>query len=335
MVEVVGQISSIISDYAEGEFGLLDEAHVTRWIQQFDVADREVVLSETLRLLKFAYISKRAYSDFISKGIVCSTNFSTDAPSDFWSEISLCDIQQNGNSQSELVDLTIQTVRSEYGFEPKVNAVSNHHIYVDDFLFTGNRLLSDLKPWITDVAPMKCQVSIVFVGWYIYGQYNIDKQLKKFIASSGKQITFKFWSLKSTRLENRVYVRDRSEAFWPEIAVMELPEARNYIETQNSTPIFRLGCDGANRAFSCEHRTQYEIAMIKAGLKILSYCQDPSPVIKPLGYNRFDGFGFGSAVFSFRNCPNNNPLAFWWGDPNYPPSHPFGKWYPLMQRKTY
>jgi hypothetical protein len=34
--------------------------------------------------------------------------------------------------------------------------------------------------------------------------------------------------------------------------------------------------------------------------------------------------GFGSTLVTFRNCPNNCPLAFWAGYP----------WYPLFQRKT-
>jgi hypothetical protein len=33
--------------------------------------------------------------------------------------------------------------------------------------------------------------------------------------------------------------------------------------------------------------------------------------------------GFGSTIVTFRNCPNNAPLAFWAGDP----------WYPLFPRK--
>ncbi len=34
--------------------------------------------------------------------------------------------------------------------------------------------------------------------------------------------------------------------------------------------------------------------------------------------------GFGSLVVTFRNCPNNAPLALWVGDP----------WYPLFPRTT-
>jgi hypothetical protein len=34
--------------------------------------------------------------------------------------------------------------------------------------------------------------------------------------------------------------------------------------------------------------------------------------------------GFGSLIVTFRNCPNNTPLALWAGDP----------WYPLFPRIT-
>ena len=37
-----------------------------------------------------------------------------------------------------------------------------------------------------------------------------------------------------------------------------------------------------------------------------------------------ESLGFGSLVVTFRNCPNNAPLALWAGDP----------WYPLFPRRT-
>ncbi|WP_423841980.1 phosphoribosyltransferase-like protein [Aeromonas veronii] len=75
--------------------------------------------------------------------------------------------------------------------------------------------------------------------------------------------------------------------------------------------------------------------MLKAGSKIIGYCQNPSRVMKPLGFSVFDGYGFGSVVFTYNNCPNNNPLAFWWGNPEANLYSPLRRWYPLMRRRTY
>lgn len=334
MEDLISSISSVIWDYADGEFGRLDEAHVRRWIEQFDEIDREVVLAETNRILRRTYITQEKFATFISS-LITSTKFSTNNQADFWSKISLCDIQQNGNSQKELVLLVCQNVRSTYGFEPNVNSDAVHHIYIDDFLFSGNRLISDLRQWIINDAPRKCDVSVVLIGWYQSGIWYVQNELPRLAKANGKNITFKYWSHEDLRLENRLRYKDESNVFWPEESVLDIPEARIYIEKQVKEPIFRVKNELKNKIFSNKRRTQYEHAITKAGLKIIGYCQSPSAVVKPLGYNRFDGFGFGSTVFSFRNCPNNNPLAFWWGDPTYSSAHPFGKWYPLLQRKTY
>lgn len=334
MQELLESISSMIIDYADGEFGKLDENHVLRWVNQFQEEDRQIVLEETNRLLKKTYITKESFEKFISNLIV-SEKFSSSNQSEFWSQISLCDIQINGNSQKELNSLVKKNVLEQFGFEPKINAISQHYIYLDDFVFSGNRIVSDLRTWITCNAPQKCHVSVVLMGWYQGGIWYVQNKLKEIAKQSNKDISFKYWSIEELRLENRLRYKNTSNVFWPEESVMGIPEAVSYIDGQDRTPTFREPTLEKNKVFSKTRRSQYELAMVKAGLQILGYCQEPNQVVKPLGYHRFDGFGFGSTVFSFRNCPNNNPLAFWWGDPTYPTAHPFGKWYPLMQRKTY
>ncbi len=45
---------------------------------------------------------------------------------------------------------------------------------------------------------------------------------------------------------------------------------------------------------------------------------------RPLGHTSLEALGFGSMIVTFRNCPNNAPLALWVGAP----------WYPLFPRTT-
>ena len=77
-----------------------------------------------------------------------------------------------------------------------------------------------------------------------------------------------------------------------------------------------------------------ERELLLAGMHIRSLSQNPSPALRPLGFGPF-GLGFGSTIVTYRNCPNNTPLALWWGDPQAEPAHPFARWYPLVQRRTY
>jgi hypothetical protein len=83
-----------------------------------------------------------------------------------------------------------------------------------------------------------------------------------------------------------------------------------------------------------EGRQLLERELLLAGMRIRSFSQNPSKALRPLGFSPF-GLGFGSMIATYRNCPNNVPLALWWGDSAAEAGHPFSKWRPLLPRKTY
>jgi hypothetical protein len=104
---------------------------------------------------------------------------------------------------------------------------------------------------------------------------------------------------------------------------------------QGRFPLEPRAPGGTGQFFSSEtRRSVLEQAFLKAGLRIRSFSANPHAALRPLGFSPF-GVGFGSLFLSFRNCPNNAPLALWWGDHTKPSWHPFSKWYPLVPRKTY
>jgi len=333
MEDLAQKISSLILDYGNGQFGRLDADHVIRWVMQFEEDDRLVVLQETNRILKNNYITRASFQDYIAT-LVASEKFAGGNLHSFWSTVSLLNIQQKGNSQSELVGLLSQQVGDNFGLPPSINSNSSSFIYIDDFLFSGSRLVNDMRAWIEASSPQKCHVDVVFMGWYQSGIWYAQKALKGIAEKCKKDITFKYWTKDGFKLENRLFRKDFSHVFWPDNTILEHQGAREYISGFKREISLRSPNNEKNQIFSRSRRSQYENAMVKAGLQILSFCDNPSPVMKPLGFNPFEGFGFGSTVFSFRNCPNNNPLAFWWGDPKQPYTT-LGRWYPLMQRITY
>ena len=75
-----------------------------------------------------------------------------------------------------------------------------------------------------------------------------------------------------------------------------------------------------------------ESEFVIAGAKIRAMAENPNPSMRPLGYSPF-GVGFGSMIATYRNCPNNCPLAIWWGNPKATAGALH--WYPLLQRETY
>jgi hypothetical protein len=76
-----------------------------------------------------------------------------------------------------------------------------------------------------------------------------------------------------------------------------------------------------------ENRNLLEQTLWNTGLHIRGIAPNLKDTHRPLGYtskNSNNKLGFGSLVVTYRNCPNNCPLAYWVGDP----------WHPLFPRKT-
>lgn len=333
MKNIALDISNIISDYRDGEFGLLDVNHVLKWVYQFEESDREVVLLETKHILERNYITRENFNQFIS-GLSKNQNLVGSCPKEFWSKVSILEIQQHGNSQNELNILLKKIIFNEHNVNVSVNNSNiKTFIYLDDFLFSGNRFVNDISRWL-ESCPDKCQLFVISIGWYEFGKWQTETKLRELLKRIGKNVDIQYLSYKDFRLENRLAHKSYSHVLWPIENVKNDLLISGYITKKNCTPKYRIENEVENNVFSIQRRSQFELAMLRAGIKILSFCNETSAVVKPLGYGGFD-FGFGSTVFTFRNCPNNNPLAYWWGNPNADKSHPFSKWYPLMQRKTY
>lgn len=85
--------------------------------------------------------------------------------------------------------------------------------------------------------------------------------------------------------------------------------------------------------FSSEAGRQIlESEFLIAGAKIRAMSENPKPSMRPLGFSPF-GIGFGAMIATYRNCPNNCPLAVWWGDPKA--TSGALHWYPLLPREGY
>lgn len=332
--ELCQKISEIIFDYRNKEFGAYDKNHVERWINQFEEHERELVLQETLRILKRNYITLEHFLKFV-QSIITSPKVHCGNQEQYWKNVSLLSIQKDGNSQKELNKILTECLLNKFGVIPKNPIQNTEFIYLDDFIFSGNRLISDMKLWLANNAPIKCRVTIITIGWFNYGQWNTSQKLKKIAEELGKEIQFIFLAYENFKLENRLSRKDYSDVFWPTKKIIEINNYTSWLQKENFSPKYREVNGIKNEVFTSSRREDFETIVFKYGLKIISFSQNNSSVVKPLGYSTFNGFGFGSTVFSFRNCPNNNPLVFWWGDPNAHASHPFSKWYPLLQRKTY
>lgn len=326
MRERLEALASLIADYRDGDLTRPDADHVGRWVAQFDAADRAPLLDELHHVWSKLYFSKAAARSFLA-GVITNEQLASADPRAFWARTDVLDIQKNGRSQRNLRSLFGEELVKATGLTLSTHSASSRFVYLDDALFTGARIQDDLKRWLIR-APQAAEVHIILLTYHRFGQWKTEGVLKTEAAKLGKTISFKFW--RAFELENRNKYRFSSDVLWP---TKLPPEAIGY--DQGKFPLEPRVRGGLGNFFSDDARREVlEQALLKAGLRIRSFSANPRPVLRPLGFGPF-GVGFGSLFLSYQNCPNNAPLALWWGGRTNPSSHPFNKWYPLVPRRTY
>jgi len=333
-VALLKSIAHTTADYREGEMPKPTAEHVDRWISQFEGDVQLPLLQELDHVLKETYLSKEWVIDFLTRQVK-NEKLAGEDPCDFWKNANFLKIQQNGDSQEEMLQVFDEGLKAECNFSIEdCGSEGGPYIYLDDGLFNGFRAGDDLDIWLEDLAPENGEVILLFIVSHSYGEWKTRQRLVRRAKDLGKKIEFHFW--RAISFENNPNTSKISEVFWP----ATLPEnelLKAYLAEKHKFP-FKPREEGGScehQIFSCEEGRQLlETQLLLAGLKIRSFCENPTPSLRPLGFSPF-GLGFGATVVTFRNCPNNSPLALWWGDPEAAESHPFSKWYPLFPRKTY
>lgn len=314
--DLLAAVAGTIRDYRAGEIAEPTPDHVERWISQFDQAVQVPMLRELDFVLQRTYVSRSRAQQLL-------TTIAGHFPCDFWRDAHILDIQRNdGHSQAEMLELFLPILRERCG--PGIgyqDSPGGEFIYLDDAIFTGNRVIQDLTRWTQRQSPAKAALHIMTFALYRGGEYWIDQNAARW--KSGKEIDYNCSMIDSFYFENRRYFRNQSDVLWP---TAEVYSAEGFAP--------RYPVAGSSRIFASEEGRQLlEREFLNAGIKIQGFANDPNPMLKPLGFHRFNP-GFGALFVTYRNCPNNCPLALWYGEPErYPPSHPLGRWYPLFSRK--
>lgn len=332
--QLLGSIATTIADYRADELPAPTPDHVDRWVRQFKDDVQVLLLRELDYVLKKTYFTRDFVQEFLDD-LVRDEELAGDTPCEFWKRANLLDIQQNGNSQSEMLELFEESLRRQCDLTlSDCTGAGDQYIYLDDVLFSGSRIGNDLSTWIRDDAPQEAKVHIIVIATHELGEWQCLERLKRDAERVGKKIELEFW--RALSFENRKKYRDSSEVLWP-ASLPDDDQLRAYMSEEEKFPFEprRVGGRLKSNIFSSEHGRQLlERELLLAGVQIRGFSQNPSRWVRPLGFSGY-GLGFGSPVVTFRNCPNNCPLALWWGDPEASASHPLSKWYPLFPRKTY
>ncbi len=211
--DLLASIAATIKDYRAGEIAEPTPDHVDRWIRQFDEAAQAPLLREIDHVFKKTYFSKADVTRFFAHQIK-HEKLAGDEPCDFWRAANLLDIQQHGHSQTEIRELFGEALKEQCNLEiDDCGSAGGAFIYLDDVLFSGGRIGTDLSAWITNEPPAKATVHILVIATHRLGEWQCTERLKKAAAAAGKEIDLHCWA--AARFENRKARRNTSEVLWP------------------------------------------------------------------------------------------------------------------------
>jgi hypothetical protein len=320
---LLASIAATITDYRQGEIPTLDADHVDRWISQFDRPVQEPMLVELDHVLKKTYVTKAQVEKFMA-ALLTASKLAGENPCEFWQKANFLNIQGAGNSQREMLELFEVVLRRTCGVTLNdCGSNDGPYIYLDDAIFTGGRIRNDLLGWIQSSAPSAAKVHVVVIAFHRGGQWFAKTAIGKGAKAAGKTIDISWWRV--FEIEDRKAYIAESDVLRPS-SVPDDAATQEYAQSLSHAPVLRPGNSlGGNGFFaSAAGRHLLEHELLKAGVYIRSVCPYLNVYQRPLGNMVLETLGFGALVVTFRNCPNNCPLAFWAGDP----------WYPLFPRKT-
>lgn len=316
-------IAATIADYREGEIAKPTAQHVDRWVGQFPQHVQMPILAELAHVLSETYINKAAVEVFL-QAVIKSDSLAGADPRSFWATVCFLNIQGGGNSQREMLETFSDILQAEFGYSvAQCGAAPQAYVYLDDVLFTGNRIRTDLVAWINSEAPPTATVHVITIGLHRGGHYYASRQIADAARAAGKTINITWW--RAVEIEDRKAYTDTSDVLRP-TAIPADAATQAYVHSLGYAPHLRQpGNIGGKGFFSSEGgRNLLEQEFLKVGVHIRSICPHLNAYMRPLGNMVLRTTGFGSMIVTFRNCPNNAPLALWAGNP----------WYPLFARKT-
>lgn len=342
---LIRSLSETVADYRRNEIVPITPLHIERWLNQFDSADRLVILHEMDAIMRRFYFSKDLVKAGI-RGFLKNQLIGNKDPRDVLHLTGFLCIQQEGSSQRAMLDVVDEVLQEEYKIPIAMAGIkeTKTYVYLDDAVYTGNRLRYDLTDGVSTVGwlsncPDYCTLLVYTIAFHKDASSYVYEKIKA--VAERKHISLKFFT---TLLIDNTHLPESSlDVLWPE-KTTGIMNVDSYIRGLCTTSGRKMETDTFFRnsgyrwqegLFSSRQaRETVERAFLTKGLQLVNACQTPAPSMRPLGFMKLLSLGFGTLFVTYRNIANNCPLVLWWGDPDLPSSHPLGKWYPLFPRRT-
>lgn len=315
----------------------INKNHVEKWVSQFD-DHHEIILEETLSLLKSFYFSKEDIGKYLNGTFSNKKIWGEDIEKNISNTVFL-DFQEKGESQHRLYKKAQKEIFSLYNLDIEKNRCDygmNSYLYLDDCMFSGVTLTRDLSRLIDEV-PHGSKIDIVFIIVHSFADWWVKKNLEEKIKE--KNIELNIWRYKT--INNSGGKNKKYDCLWPKF--YESENVQEYIERMNEESEnnpkkkvrqFRTDDYSGEIYISEKNREILEKQLMEAGLRIINFCDNTNQYMRPMGFDNRISFGFGAFFATYLNMSNNCPLAYWWGDATADEYHPFSKWYPLLPRKS-
>lgn len=319
--DLLGFIAKVTADYRGDERGSPPSPEsVDRWIRQFDGEVQVPILREMRHVLQKTYLS-RSRAKRLLHLLFKREGLAGQDPCAFWQGVKFIHSQGPGTGQSEMLAIFSEILQEECGRGISLpNGEPPHYFaFLDDVIYTGGTARENLEAWLED-APSNSSLYILSAAYHTSSYYSLNKVRE---AALGKGISVTQHA--AVGFENRKGHRDVSRVLWP-TEIPEDPAVQKYVEGMGHPPVLRnAGAESGEGLFSsAAGRHLLEQEFLRAGVRIREMCPNLPERHRPLGYSPLDTLGFGSTIVTFRNCPNNAPLALWAHEP----------WHPLFPRKT-
>ena len=211
------------------------------------------------------------------------------------------------------------------------SALADMFIYLDDGMYTGNRLRYDLTggegaaAWIPRHAPAGSTLIVYVLVMHLQGYlYAVNRYLAPAAEAKGITLQPPWWGI---CVDNRHEYGSKAECLWPEELTGDDDVDWYKRQFLQRSDVFRPSSIPIQEVLftSPDARRKVEWAFLKAGARLIRANRTHADSIRPLGFEKLESLGFGTPCIMYRNIANNCPLALWWG---------LNSWYPLFRRRT-
>ena len=355
------KIYETIKDFKREEVNdLITPQRVNKWVNQFSTQDREIVRSETLRILKKRYYSRKKVQESFILGLLKFVKKKYRNNDDFINSTVFLDLQPKGKSQGIYLEMVNSLSKKKFNCSINRSPHKNvkHYIYIDDVLCTGNTFYQDIFDWASVRAPsgktysseiLSKRISLINCFVFIHDK-NLLKKRHQFNFRLSDNFSSHLEFVHAKTINNSLSDPSKLDCIIPvekgqtDIVHKYKIEVENSVdeyvsgEYKSKPEFFRPNDLPKNEDFfsSAVNRKKYENILLKKGIEILRSSSGTKSNIRPLGYSlpSLQDFGFGALCFTFNNVPNNSPLVFWYSSGGFMPLFPrkaVGKFIPELQ----